>query len=279
MKLDTKQLQHISILYVEDDEIVRVQTEKILGKLFKKVYIGVDGQEGLSLYKKNVENIDIIVTDINMPKVNGFDMINEIHEITKSIPTIVTSAHSDSSNLMKAIDINIDKYITKPIQIKELTVTIVELVAKYKRINNIENLAKDLVYKTTKNDKENDELNNELEVLKNQNIYLNSLVDNMIINFKIDKNGNITEVSNKFKMFFNSTEILGQNISILRCDTCTQETFQKLMLKAIHSKKTVMSNYTLITNSERKINTSVTMTPFYTQDALVGGYTVYIDIL
>jgi len=279
MKLDTKQLQLISILYVEDDDIVRVQTEKILNKLFKKVYVAVDGQEGLDLYTKHIENIDIIITDINMPKISGLDMVNKINKMTKSIPTIVTSAHSDSSYLLQAIDVNIDKYITKPIQIKELTVTIVDLVLKYKRINNIENLAKDLVHKTTKNDKENDELNSEVEILRNQNRYLNSIVDNMVINFKIDKNGKITEVSNKFKTFFGYKKIIGENISILRCDMCEQETFQKLMLRAIHSKKTVISKYTLITQEDHKFSTEVTMTPFYNDDALVNGYAVFVDLL
>jgi len=279
MKLDTKQLQHISILYAEDDDIVRLQTEKILTKLFKKVYVAVDGQEGLDIYQKHIENIDIIITDINMPKINGLDMINEINKMTKSIPTIVTSAHSDSSYLLQAIDINIDKYITKPIQIKELTVTIVDLVLKYNRINNIENLAKNLVHKTSKNGKENDELSSEVEILRNNTKYLNSIIDNMVINFKIDKNGNITEVSNKFKTFFGYKKIIGENISILRCDMCEQETFQKLMLRAIHAKKTVISEYTLITHDDKKANTEVTMTPFYNEDALVDGYSIFVDLL
>ena len=279
MTLDTKQLQQISILYVEDDSIVRAQTEKILTKLFKKVFVASDGQEGLDTYKKSIEDIDIVITDINMPKLSGLDMIDQINEMTKSIPTIVTSAHSDSSNLLKAIDANVDKYIAKPIQIKELTVTVVELVVKYKRVHNIENLAKTLVQKTTQSDKAQTELNSELEMLKNQNTYLNSIVDNMVLNCKVDKNGNIIEVSNKFQTFFDHSEIMGQNISALRCETCVQETFQKLMLRAIHSKKTVMSNYTLITSSGRKINTDVTLTPFYGEGALVHGYIIYIDIL
>ena len=279
MKLDTKQLQLISILYVEDDEIVRAQTEKILDKLFKKVYVAVDGKDGLEIYRKNIDDIDVIVTDINMPNINGLDMIKEMNKLKKSIPSIVTTAHSDSTNLLTAIDINIDKYITKPIQIKELTISIVELALKYKRINDIENLAKNLVQKTTQNDKKNDVLNNELEILKNKYLYLNSIVDNMVVNFKIDKHGNIKEVSNKFKILFGYTDIIGKNISVLKCESCVQDTFQKLMLKAIHSKKTVISSYTLSTNNGRKVDTEVTMTPFYREDALVGGYTVYIDIL
>jgi len=279
MKLDSKQLKSITILYVEDDEIVRTQTEKILDKLFKKIYVGIDGKDGLSVYQQYMNDIDIIITDINMPKINGLDMINEINNLNKSIPTIVTTAHSDSKNLLKAIDINIDKYITKPIQVKELTVTIVDLVTKYKRINNIENLAKSLVIKTTQNDKENSELHNELELLKNKNLYLNTIVNNMVLNFKIDKNGTIIEASDKFKVFFNYDDVLGKSINILQCESCEQESFQKLMLKAIHAKKTVISAYTLSTNSGRKIDVEVTMTPFYGNDALVNGYTVYLDLL
>ena len=280
MKLDAKQLKHITVLYVEDDKMVSSQTKKVLDKLFKKVYIGVDGVNGLSVYKENIDDIDVIVTDINMPNMNGLDMIKEINLLNKSIPTIVTSAHSDSSNLLKAIDINVDKYITKPIQIKELTVTIVELFLHYRRINNIENLAKNLVQKTTQTDKENDELNTVLEMAQNHNIYLKSIVDTMVINFQTDKNGNITALSTKFKAFFQySEDVIGKSIDILKCESCEQESFQKLMLRAIHTKKTVIAKYTLITNNERKFETEVTMTPFYGKDALVDGYTFYLDIL
>ena len=277
--LDTKQLKKISILYVEDDESTRLQTQKILEKLFKEVYVADNGEEGLTLYQTIMDKVDIIITDINMPKINGLDMITEINKMNKSIPTIVTSAHSDSENLLKAIDINIDKYITKPIQIRDLTLIIVDLVVKYKRMNNIENLAKNLLHKTTTNDKINDELNGELELLKNRNMYLSTIVDTLVINFKIDKNGNFIKVSSKFNSFFDYKEILGQNISILKCDTCSQESFQKLMLKAIHFKKSVISNYTLIRHNEKKVNADVTMTPFYNKDALVAGYKVFIDIL
>ena len=279
MKLDSKQLKHIRILYVEDDSTIRNQTKKILDKLFKKIYVAEDGEEGFAVYKEHSADIDIIVTDINMPKINGLDMIKNINNINNSIPTIVTTAHSDSKYLLEAIDINIDKYITKPIQIKELTVSIVDLVVKYKRINNIENLAKSLVAKTTQNDKENSQLHNELEILKNKNNYLSTIVDNMVLNLKINKNGTILEASHKFKIFFESSKIEGKSISILQCESCEQESFQKLMLKAIHSKKTVISTYTLSTTKGRRIDVEVTLTPFYGNDALVNGYTVYLDLI
>jgi len=280
MKLDTKELKNITVLYVEDNDTVRTQTEKIFNKLFKKSYVGVDGVEGFKLYQEHMLEIDVIVTDINMPNLSGLDMIKKINKFNNSIATIVTTAHSDSDNLLKAIDINIDKYITKPIQIKELTVAIVELVLKYRRINNMEDLAKGLVQKTTLTDKENNELSYELEVTKNQNHYFKTIIDHLVVNFKTDKNGNITNISTKFKIFFGYDDsILGKNINILQCSSCTQESFQKLMLKAIHTKKTVISTYTFVTNTSRTVEAEVTMTPSYGEDGLVNGYTFYLDII
>ena len=280
MKLDTKELKNITVLYVEDNEMVRTQTEKILNKLFKHAFIAEDGVEGFEVYTKHKDEIDVIVTDINMPHLSGLDMIKKINKLHPSIATIVTTAHSDSENLLKAIDINIDKYITKPIQIKELTVSIVELVLKYRRINNMEELAKSLVQKTSQTDKENNELSTELEIVLKQNYYFKTIIDHLIVNFKTDKNGNITSFSTKFKNFFGYDDsILGKNINILQCASCVQDSFQKLMLKAIHTKKTVIATYTFRTNSNRTIEAEVTMTPSYGEDSLVNGYTFYLDII
>jgi len=280
ISIDTKELKNITVLYVEDNDMVRVQTEKILKKLFKKTYVSVDGIDGFKLYAKYIHEIDIIVTDINMPNLGGLDMVKRIKALNPSIATIVTTAHTDSENLLKAIDINIDKYITKPIQVKELTVAIVEIVVKHRRIKNMEELAKSLVQKSTKTDKENNVLNYELDMLKKQNHYFKMIMDHLVVQFKTDKSGNITSFSTKFKIFFGYDDtILGKNIQILQCASCKQESFQKLMLKAIHTKKTVIEIYTLVTKSNRSIETELTMTPSYGRDNLVNGYTFYLDIL
>ncbi|MEA3513558.1 MAG: response regulator, partial [Campylobacterota bacterium] len=281
MKLNTAELKKITILYVEDDEVVRLQTKTVFEKLFKKVYIGYDGENGLEIYKLNKSDIDIVITDINMPNMDGLTMIKKINNIHNSIPTIVTTAHTDSKHLLNAIDRNVDKYITKPIQIKELTVAIFELVAKYKRAENIESLAKNLALKTTKDDKQNIELNNMIDIVRNQNIHLKTVIENLVVKFETDKNGIITEVTNKFTRFFgyNKNDIIGKDINILKSSSCEQESFQKMMLKAIHTKKTVVSSYTFETKEKKPFDAEVTMTPKYSEDALVSGYTFYLDIL
>ncbi len=281
MKLDTKELKNITLLYVEDDVLIREQTKIILTKLFKKVFCADDGQNGLELFKEHQNEIDVIVTDINMPNMNGLEMIEQINILKSSIPTIVTTAHTDSNYLINAIDLNVDKYIAKPIQIKDLTIAVVDNVLKYRRANNIENLAKSLVSKSSKDDSLNNTLTNQVEILQKQNNYYKAIIDNLVVTFKIDKNGTIIETSDKFLRFFSYTKdnIIGENINILKCESCVQETFQKLMLRVIHAKKTIVSTYTLATSDNKSIKCDLTLTPNYSQDSLIVGYTVYIDIL
>ena len=281
MQIDTKALKTITILYVEDDDKIREQTLTLFDKLFKKVYVGIDGQNGLEKYIEKQNEIEIIVTDINMPNLNGLDMIKEINKLVTNIPIIVTTAHTDSEHLLNAIDLNVDKYIAKPLQIRDLTMNIVNLVLKYRRSNNIESLAKELVDKSHKDDKNTKILKTEIELSINRINYYETIIDNFVFTFKTDKMGIVKDVSTKFIQFFSYTkdEIIGKNINELKCDTCEGESFQKLMLKAIHTKKTISSTHTLLTSEDDQVHFDITMTPTYGDDSLVSGYTFYLDLI
>ncbi|RLA80550.1 MAG: hypothetical protein DRG78_10760 [Epsilonproteobacteria bacterium] len=277
MKLDTKELKTITLLYVEDDDVVRSQIKPLMNKLFKKLFIAVDGVDGLEQYKQHQNDIDIIVTDINMPNMNGLDMIEKINELNTSIPVIVTTAHTDSKFILDAINKSVDKYMAKPLQVKELTLNIVNMVLKYRRLNSIENLSKNLAQKS----KATDTLGHQLDIVQKQNNYNKAIIDNFIVTFTTDKNGNIVSGSDKFFRYFDFSidEIVGQNVSILRCDLCTQETFQKLMLKVIHTKKTVVSTYSFKVNNNKSVDCDVTISAIYDKQSLVNGYKFYLDIL
>jgi len=58
----------LTALYVEDEDQIKSITYSLLKNLFKDIYLASDGQEGLDIFLKNKEQIDIIITDINMPK-------------------------------------------------------------------------------------------------------------------------------------------------------------------------------------------------------------------
>ena len=119
-------LKNISILYVEDENDVRDFTSKILNPLLKKVFIAQDGEEGLRVFQKNKDEIDLIVSDINMPKMDGLSMCDAIKKINSEIPIVITSAHNDTGFLKRAIDIGVNTYAMKPIDLYQLIESIIK---------------------------------------------------------------------------------------------------------------------------------------------------------
>lgn len=112
--------QNITALYVEDEIAIRDAISTLLTPLFKRLIIGENGAEGLELYTQNQDSIDVIITDINMPKMNGLDMLDKIKEINPFVPMLITTAHNDTSFLHRAIDVGVTGYINKPIDIRKL---------------------------------------------------------------------------------------------------------------------------------------------------------------
>jgi len=112
-----KYAAYCSVLYVEDDELIRTQTASFLGRFFPDVVLAEDGAIGLELYKSR--EFDVVITDINMPNMNGIEMISAIKEIYYEQPVIVTSAHNDSENLMQLINLDVSRFILKPFNNKQ----------------------------------------------------------------------------------------------------------------------------------------------------------------
>ncbi len=119
-------LKTISVLYVEDENDVREFTSKLLTSLLRKVYVAQDGLEGLKIYEENKDNIDLIVSDINMPKMDGLSMCDAIKKINHEIPLVITSAHNDTNFLKRAIEIGVTTYAMKPIDLYQLIESIIK---------------------------------------------------------------------------------------------------------------------------------------------------------
>jgi len=111
----------LTILYVEDNESVRERTLELLQIFFDHIDIATDGIDGLSkymeFYEKHRKNYDIVLTDINMPKMNGIEMIEEIKKFNERQNIIVLSAHNETEYLIKLIDLEVSNFILKPINI------------------------------------------------------------------------------------------------------------------------------------------------------------------
>ncbi len=111
--------KNLTLLYVEDDIASREQTLSILKLFFVNIIVAVDGYDGLEKYKQN--KIDFIITDINMPNLNGIKMIEEIRKDNKSIPMVVVSAHSDTNFFLDSIQLGVDGYLMKPLVAEQFT--------------------------------------------------------------------------------------------------------------------------------------------------------------
>lgn len=120
MNNDVSRLKDITVLYCEDEQYLRDVTKGILETFTKKQFIAEDGAIGLELFKKHEDEIDLIITDVNMPNMNGLDMTKEIKAINPNIPIVVATAFSNSEYLLEAIELGVDKYVLKPINIKKL---------------------------------------------------------------------------------------------------------------------------------------------------------------
>ena len=108
----------LTILVVEDDMGAREALKSMVELDFKYVYEAKNGCEGLDLFQKYKP--DIILTDIQMPCMNGIEMLSEIRKTTTDVVAIFISAYSDVQTLLQAIDLKIDAYIVKPFLYKDI---------------------------------------------------------------------------------------------------------------------------------------------------------------
>ncbi len=118
-------LAELNILYVEDDTETREELDLVMQNWFKNTYVAADGQEGLVLYKQFQP--DIVITDIQMPKMNGLSLSADIKNINPKQEIIILSAYNDVEFLFRALELGIKHYVTKPISIERLLDKLVEI--------------------------------------------------------------------------------------------------------------------------------------------------------
>ncbi len=120
-------LNEFNILYLEDDKSLLTHTKDILDDFVKKVYAVNTSKEALEILEK--EKIDVIISDILLENENGIDFLRSIKEdMNVNIPTILTTAHTDTKYLLDAIKLKVENYIVKPINIKELLNTLHDIL-------------------------------------------------------------------------------------------------------------------------------------------------------
>ena len=140
---DLNILHNFNILYLEDDENLLKHTRDILEDFVNNIYAVKTSSEALDilLHKK----VDVIICDILLKDENGIDFLKHIKNKNINIPTILTTAHTDTQYLLDAIRLKVENYIIKPINIKELLDSLHDIllpIAQKKEIQKNNNLIK-----------------------------------------------------------------------------------------------------------------------------------------
>lgn len=113
-----QQTKDLKMLYVEDDLLMQKSSVEMFSNFFSNITVANNGEEGLFLYNENT--YDVIITDISMPRMDGIEMITHIRQDDESVPIIVFSAWNDASSMAACISLNIDAYMLKPLDSKNL---------------------------------------------------------------------------------------------------------------------------------------------------------------
>ena len=114
----------IKVLYVEDNEEARVSTLGMLENFFEHISVAVDGFDGWKKFQS--AKYDLVISDINMPRMSGIEMIDEIRKVNHDVSILILSAYNESEYFMDTIRIGIDGYLLKPIEFEQF----IEVISK-----------------------------------------------------------------------------------------------------------------------------------------------------
>ncbi|RXJ70274.1 hypothetical protein CRV08_01545 [Halarcobacter ebronensis] len=205
LNLNIAILNQSNILYAEDDVATKDELLPVLEHYFNKVFIACDGNEALKLYSANKNEIDIILTDVNMPNVSGIDFIKEVRKEDFELPILIITTFNDSDFLLKIIKLNISDYIAKPILVNT-TIKIMNRILT-NRYNQ------KLVFKQKK------ELQLYRDVLDQENLISET-----------DLNGTIIYVNDIFCEVsgYSKEELIGSNHNIIRHPDTSPKIFESL---------------------------------------------------
>ncbi|EAJ0057162.1 response regulator transcription factor [Campylobacter jejuni] len=144
----SQECKELIILVVEDAIKTRESLINVLSERFSKVIGAQNGDEGLKKFKKFKP--DLVITDIAMPIMDGLDMAREIKEISDDVPIVVLSTYSEKERLLRSIDIGIDKYLIKPVDIEELFKVLDCLVGEKIEANMLVKISEEYQFNKTK---------------------------------------------------------------------------------------------------------------------------------
>jgi len=237
----------LKLLYVEDNPEARETTLMILEEFFEDITVAVNGQEGLEKFKE--QPIDLIITDINMPKLNGLDMIKAIREIDEQILIFVLSAYNESGFFIDSIKLGVEGYLLKPVEINQFLGILNKVATKLELKQQVETNLHFL--------KEYEELTNSSAIVS-----------------KADLDGIITFVNDKFcdVTGYSKEELIGQHHSIMRHPDTTPEMLAELWHTITEKKELYNGILKILSKENKSLYMDATIKPILNNNAEIIEY-------
>ena len=134
--MESNKIKDISLLVAEDEIELLEYIREYLHLFFEKIYVASNGEEAYAIYVD--KKPDIIITDINMPSLDGLSLISRIRKEDKETKIIIMSAHSEEEKLLRAVELHLETYLIKPIDVEKLKNVLFKSVEELrKRIKRI----------------------------------------------------------------------------------------------------------------------------------------------
>jgi CheY-like chemotaxis protein len=213
------------LLVVEDDNINLKIVNNVLEKYFKKIILAKNGQEAFEIFQKE-KQIDIIISDIEMPIMNGIILSKKI-KAKNDTPILVLSSNEEKETFIELINIGVDKFIPKPLDINLLTSALKNVLEALKHKEFINSLTKFDINNLDKAVKEeNQNINPTKYSLKLETKTIKEFLDNLL-NSGLKKE----EIEGKFNSISIESKILEkilQDIVIFSSDIEYQVSFDTM---------------------------------------------------
>ncbi len=206
MKNAVQLIKQCSLLYIESDEEIAKENLSLYHALFKDVFYAQDGEKALSLYHQHKKQIDLIITDIDLPKISGIEIITRIRaQDGYKLPVIFCTNRTNDNILLQCLKLGTSDFILKPVQHKThlgILIKVLKPIYDMKLIHV---------------------MNQELEIYQKS-------ADSQLLISKTDTKGKIIYANELFYKVsgYTQEELLGKPHNIVRHENMPQEIFQDL---------------------------------------------------
>lgn len=245
---------NLNLLVAEDEVASSLYLKTILSKYVSgNVVMAKDGQIAWEYFQKNRDTIDVVITDINMPNVNGIDLSKMIREVDNKIPIVFTTALDNNSFLKIAIELGVYQYIIKPVKSNNIEQVLLEIYDR--KIKEIQ-------------------FNQQYEYNK---ILSRALEESISMIMILDNNNVIQFVNKSFREFLRTAQdkFIGKKITDFVFDAQNPDEFQKF-INSIENHQNYSGEILFITSLGEPFWSSITHTPFFNEN---NEYIYAIDIV